>query len=132
MQFTDLVRLIRKEEPAPGLTVSIYEHPVDSNQGMVPAWSYISEGLIKHGQKETVFTILQKLSDDPELYPRDAIKFLHHMYICAEKGQIVEVGDLTEFRDTCIIGNQFVGLIFCRRDNFPLCRWRRTPLPQWQ
>jgi len=111
-EFAQQIKLLSKEEIADGFSISVYEHPVDSNRGIIPAWAYVSCGLSAKAQKETIFTVLQKITDNPEEFPTDPIRFLRQMQKMSEKESVVEAGDLTQFQSNSIISPQFTGLIY--------------------
>lgn len=79
------------------LKVHIYLIDLDTQQGTLSCWSYVTDGLSKCGQKEIVLTIKRDRGEKPKDYPDEPLSFFSAVYNLAKQGQIVDVGDFTEF-----------------------------------
>ena len=52
-------------ELIPGkLSVQVYKHSIQTVNGLVPCWSYVTDGLWAHGQKELILTLRRSESDE--------------------------------------------------------------------
>jgi hypothetical protein len=68
------------EEPWPG-------------SGAIPCWTYVSDGLRAHGQKELLLTLRRNDDEPPETFPREPFRFFTLMHSFAEQGRVVDAGD---------------------------------------
>jgi hypothetical protein len=91
----DEVTLPARMEFEPGFTVQIDSHP-DTPAG-VALWSFVSDGLRAHGQREIVITILRRRDEPEHAFPRQVLGLLRTIHRFAREGQIVVPGALTEF-----------------------------------
>jgi len=92
-------------ELIPGkLKVRIFLHVIDSQKGPVPCWSYVTEGLWAHGQKELIFTLSRKPNEKPLDYSRDLLNLFKNVYELAKQGRLVNVGDYSEFGPSGFLG----------------------------
>lgn len=57
------------------LAVRVYLHSIDCSLGQLRCWSYVTEGLAAHGQKEIVFTLRRRDSEGDEEFPRQVPDF---------------------------------------------------------
>jgi hypothetical protein len=79
----------------PGLTLRIDSHP-DTPSG-VALWSFVSDGLRAHGQREIVITISRRRGEPEHAFPRQVLVLCRTIYRFAREGRIVVPGQLTEF-----------------------------------
>jgi hypothetical protein len=79
------------------LRATIYSHTIQSHKGPVPCWTYISDGLLAHGQKELVFTLRREKNEAESAFPQEPLMFFRTVYRYAEKDQLVDAGAYTQF-----------------------------------
>jgi hypothetical protein len=82
------------------LSAWVYSHPIKTGREDMPVvdcWSYVSDGLSQHGQKEMVFTLRREAHEDPNNIPDEPLNFLIFIEQLASQGQTVEAGGLTRF-----------------------------------
>lgn len=103
-------------ELIPGkLRVRVYQHEIDTCNGAIPCWSYVSDGLWKHGQKELIFTLHSSDSDELTASPdipsqsdygvhQYIFAFYKEVYRFAQQGQMVYEGDCTQFGSQGFLG----------------------------
>jgi hypothetical protein len=83
------------------LQVWVHQHHIDSQNGLIPCWSYVTDGLWTHGNKEIILTI--RHSELENLFP--ANPFVHTpivdlfkgIYQCVESGKIASEGGCSWF-----------------------------------
>lgn len=87
------------EEIVPGaLSVAVHTHTMTSPAGPVACWTYVSDGLWAHGQKEIVFTVERRSGEEDNAYPTDLLRLYAILHGLAVKGRLVDVGDFTVLR----------------------------------
>src|SRR5882672_187833 len=70
------VKVVEKVEVVPHeLTVAVYSHTFTACQGAVNAWTFVTDGLSRHGQAEMVFTVARTPQTDENRFPRDVLAF---------------------------------------------------------
>ena len=82
---------------ADSLALTVYEHEIASPGRSIPCWTFVSDGLLGHGQKELVLTAARTRGEHPEGFARDVAGFVTAVHRMAGQGQLVDVGDLTLF-----------------------------------
>jgi hypothetical protein len=92
------------------LSARVYLHDVKSARGRLPCWSYVSEGLWEHGQKELILTLLREQGEKPSDFPRGPLKFFLQVRQLAEAGNHVSAGDYTEFGSAGFLNHR--GLVY--------------------
>ncbi|MFL5329235.1 MAG: hypothetical protein ACJ8C4_10000 [Gemmataceae bacterium] len=86
------------------LDLRVFRHSVETPDGPVACWSYVTDGLRRLGQKEIVFT-LRRRPDDTDAFPQDPVDFVSHIFERAQNGQFIEAGGTIEFpRDGGFLG----------------------------
>jgi hypothetical protein len=82
---------------AGNLSVSVYDHEIETRDGMLRCWTYVSKGMEKHGQREIVFTL--RRMPDLELwgFPEELLDLFETIYTFAAKGQLVNDNGFTIF-----------------------------------
>ena len=85
-------------EPVPDeLAVRVYHHAVPTKAGgEVPCWSYVTDGLRRHGQQELVFT-LRRRSGETQI-PQDPLDFFARVLRQLGTGQVLEAGGFSRYR----------------------------------
>jgi hypothetical protein len=92
---------LSREEVIPGeLWVEIFSHVLASEEGPVPCWTYVSDGLWKLGQKELVFTLKREPGEEEAAFPRELLGFYSTAHRLAAEEQIVDIGGFTEIADS--------------------------------
>jgi hypothetical protein len=104
-------------ELIPGkLAVRLYRHDIETFNGIVPCWSYVSDGLWAHGQKEMIFTLRRSQPDELATLPDTStpffpdvhqyiVAFFQEVYRFAQQGQLVYEGDCSWFGSPGFFGN---------------------------
>ncbi len=102
-------------EVIPGkLKVRVFLHDIESAPGQsFPCWSYVTDGLATHGQKEIIFTLRRTKILKPEDYPRDTFRVLAQVFHSTERGEVFDIGDQVEWNSTESFGMEgFRGIAF--------------------
>jgi hypothetical protein len=107
VQFPILFELI----PA-RLTARVYLQEIGSHDGPVPCWTYVSDGLWAHKQKELIFSLRRSPRDRIDEFPNDPLRFFVTVYQFAEEGRLVDVWDFSEARIPDFLGHK--GLMYIR------------------
>lgn len=85
-------------EIVPGqLRAAVYAHALESQQGTIACWSYVTEGLAAQGQAELVFTLRRHADEAPEAFPAEPLQLFSTIHALAGRGQRVVPGAVTEF-----------------------------------
>jgi hypothetical protein len=79
------------------LDLRVFRHQIETSSGPIPCWSYVTDGLRRHGQKEVVFTLRQLPGEDEAVFPRDLLDYFQLMYQQASIGKSVEAGGYSRF-----------------------------------
>lgn len=92
--------------PQEGIQALVHHHTILTPvSGLIHCWTYISQGLIKAGQKEIVFTIRRKVEAEREHeFPQEPIQWYEMVYSAARQGLIVDEFQRTEFRAPSFLG----------------------------
>jgi hypothetical protein len=80
------------------LSVNVWDHGIETRDGLLRCWTYVSKGMEARGQREIVFT-LRRLPD-LELggFPEELFSLFGTIYDLATQGRTVDVGGFTVFR----------------------------------
>ena len=98
------------------LNAQVYLHSITAADGPVPCWTYVTDGLWAHGQKELIFSLRRDEGEQPEDIPRGPLKLFTQVYRFAEGGQLVDVGGLTQFGGNGFLGRH--GIAYIRPQQF--------------
>ena len=102
-------------EIIPGrLRATIHRHKL-GDRGL-SCWTFISDGLRVHGQKELVFTVSQAEGETDVSFPEDPLHFMVQVESFAAQRRIIDAGGLTEFGERGLLG--FGGLAYARPQAF--------------
>jgi hypothetical protein len=95
-------------ELLPGkLHAQVFAHEINTANGLVPCWSYLSEGLwAAHGQPELLFTLRRELHERLDAFPSDPFDLFTRMFRRAARHQHVAVGDIFPFETTAFAAFQ--------------------------
>lgn len=111
--------------PQEGIQALVHHHTILTPvSGLIHCWTYISQGLIKMGQKEIVFTIRRRVESEREHeFPQEPIRWYEMVYSAARQGRIVDEFQRTEFRAPSFLGRPDIPWIVyaakCPIDNVP-------------
>jgi len=80
-----------------GLSVAVWDHEIETRDGMLRCWTYVSRGMEKHGQREVVFTL--RRTPDLELfgYPEEVFDLFVMIHGAAAEGRNVNDYGYTVF-----------------------------------
>lgn len=79
------------------LDVRVFRHSVDSVDGPVSCWSYVTDGLRRYGQKDVVFTVRRLPDESDDAIPRDPLDLFKLLFRRARGGRFVDVGGYSRF-----------------------------------
>lgn len=79
------------------LDLRVFRHAIDTIDGPVPCWSYVSDGLRRFGQKEIVLTLRRRPGEPDDAFPRDPLDYFLLMHRLATDGKTVEAGGYSRF-----------------------------------
>jgi hypothetical protein len=94
------------------LYAHVYFHEIESRDGLLPCWTYVSEGLWAHKQKELILTLLSNPNVKVTQFPNDPIRFFFDVYKFAEQGKLVDVGGISDFNPPGFLGRPAMVYIF--------------------
>jgi hypothetical protein len=103
--------MLHRDELIPGhLSVSVHSHDVSARDGLVPCWSFVSDGFAALGHPELVFTIRRALSDRREDPPKDAIKLFTAVWhrVHTVEGAVLQSGDVLAIQPGTFLGRDDV------------------------
>jgi hypothetical protein len=83
----------------PGLVMQATAHELSITGGTLACWTFQSEGLRAHGQKELVLTIARREGEGFESVAAEVAKLLVTISRVAAEGRLVSIGGFTEFGD---------------------------------
>ena len=104
------------------LAVTIYLHEENSVAGKLACWSYLTEGLVNHNQKECLLTLRINANEDPNKFPMQPLQFFSYLLKHAQQKKTVDIGDAIKLGEKGLFG--FVGMAFTYALNNPT----QTPL----
>jgi hypothetical protein len=111
------------------LTIRIFLHEITYEKEVFTCWSYITEGLVAQKQKEIIFTLRRGSDQRPEDYPRELLDLFETIFHCAERGQLVDIGQSTLFSETGMGGDRdFRGIGYIEPRGFPGVETNGVPL----
>lgn len=96
---------VRIEIVAGKLAARIYRHDIESQHGLIPCWSYVTEGLTGVQQTEVVFTLRSDPEDPSDGVPGEPLRLLATIHQVTQTGQRVTSGSFTEFGDGGFFGH---------------------------
>src|SRR6185369_17916157 len=86
------------------LSARVYLHELDSRQGAIPCWSYVTDGLTGQQQAELVFTLRRDPGEPSDGFPPDPLQLFATVYQLAAQGKRVTAGSFTQFGDRNFFG----------------------------
>jgi hypothetical protein len=92
------------------LSARVHLHDIDAQDGAVPCWTYVTNGLEAHGQKELIFSLRRGLKENPDDFPEAPLSFFTQLYHLAEQGRLVDAGEITEMATPSFLGHK--GLLY--------------------
>lgn len=102
------------------LSAQVYDHLLPTRQGVIPCWTYVSEGLERYQQPELVFTLVHPA--ETTVPSEDPLRLLQMIKGLAEHGRVVHAGGVTQFGQRNFLGRH---LAYIPAQNLP-----GVPLPQ--
>jgi len=90
------------------LSARVVLHEIDSGQGAIPCWSYVTDGLTGQQQAELVFTLRRDPGEPSGGFPPDPLQLFATVYQLAEQGQRVTAGSFTQFGDKNFFGHHLL------------------------
>jgi hypothetical protein len=117
-------------ELVPGkLKAKMFLHEKEYEEEKIPCWSFVTEGMMAHNQKEMILTVERECKQKPEDYPRELVKLFVTIFDLATKGQVVDVGQSTLFSGAGVPGyNDVRGIGYVEPPGFPGVETRGVPL----
>lgn len=93
---------------ARSLGARVYLHDLDTRDGIIRCWTYVSDGLLAHRQKEIIFTLRCQSGQAPHAYPKDPLDLFRWIHQAAQSGELVDVGGFTQFGSRGFFGRHLV------------------------
>lgn len=123
-EFPRWVEVIRGK-----LKVRIFLHDIKYEKEKIPCWSYLTDGLAAHKQKEILFTLRREKGQKPNDYPREFLELFATVFQYAEKGELVDQGGVTLFGEPGFLGHKNVrGIGYVEPQGFPGVETSGVPL----
>jgi hypothetical protein len=123
-QFPQVVEVITGK-----LKVKVFLHEVRAGNEVIPCWTYLTDGLLTHRQKEIMFTLRRDSGQMPEDYPREFFRLFADFFWFAEQGHLVDVGDSTLFGEEGFYGRkEFRGIGYIEPESLPGVETGESPL----
>jgi hypothetical protein len=92
-------------ELIPGkLGANVYFHEIDTPSGPLACWTYTTDGLLAHRQKELAFTLQCEPEEPADAFPDDPLHLFTFIEQLAQDGQLVEAGGVTQFGNRDFLG----------------------------
>jgi hypothetical protein len=104
------------------LWADVYSHSIDSVEGPIPCWTYVTVGMQSANQKEMLLTVKREKGEAEDAFDRFLPNLFTSFYKFAEKGQVVDIGGITQLGPggTPILGRpDFLGLIYTAPQSLP-------------
>lgn len=92
------------------LTVSVYAHDVDARDGLIPCWSFVSDGFAREGHPELVFTVRRALAEARDAFTQEALKLFTAMWhrLNTVEGAVLQSGDVLAIEPGPFLGRDDV------------------------
>jgi Smad anchor for receptor activation-like, C-terminal len=90
------------------LRARVYFHQIDTPSGPLPCWTYVTDGLSRHGQKEIIFTLRCAGGAPPAAFPEDPLRLFATIDQFAQHGNLVDAGGVTQFAQTLFFGRHLM------------------------
>jgi hypothetical protein len=85
------------------LSVAVYSHSIETRDGPLRCWTYVSKGLAKLRQAEIVFTLRRTPDLEYFGFPEEIYDYYETVYRLAKKGQIVGPGGYTIYHPGAVL-----------------------------
>lgn len=111
------------ESPVPPVRFEIYPnelfasvnlHEVRQGEESFSCWSFVSEGLSRHGQRELAMLVRKGDDQEENAYPTDVLGFFLTVRRFALEQNVFMEGDITEFGDGGFLDPKFKALAYVR------------------
>lgn len=94
-------------EVIPGtLRARIFLHEIQDGPNKISCWTYVSDGLWAHKQKEIMFTVQRREGERAEDYPTGVFGLFATVYHYAEKGELVDAGGASMLGQSEFLGRK--------------------------
>ncbi len=94
------------------LAVQVHRHPITTRDGLLPCWSYVTDGLWAKGQKELILTLRHPQGAAPLAFPRLPLSFFRGVLEFARQGRLVDVGQFSEFGPPGFLEDRFRAIVY--------------------
>jgi len=85
-------RMLVRQEVVPGkLWVAVYAHSETTKEGEIQLWTFASEGLWTHRQKEIRFSIKREPNEPENAFDRQLFDLYEVIYSMASKAELVDI-----------------------------------------
>jgi hypothetical protein len=83
------------------LQVSVYHHPIGAKEDdELSCWTYVSDGLRAHGQKEVVLSVARREGEPVDGFPEDVLHIYSMIYDLSQARGPVDIGGYSELGTT--------------------------------
>jgi hypothetical protein len=72
----------------------------------VSCWTYITNGLWAHRQKELIFSLRRSPQEKANDFPHAPLQFFNDVYRFSEQGRLVDVGDISEMATSSFLDHK--------------------------
>lgn len=111
------------------LKMLVFPHDIKYQDETISCWSYVTEGMTVHNQKEIIFTLRRDEGHTPGEYPRDFLELFATIFHFAEQGQLVDAGDVSLFAENGFLGrSDFRGIGYVEPQGFSGVETNGAPL----
>lgn len=112
------------------LSVRVFAHDFFQDAASFPCWSYVTDGMRRHGQKEFVFTLKRRGEEAVEDYPHDPLRLFASIYSLATQGKKVEINEFTQFKlpGGFLDCNDLVAVAYIPSEKLPGVNYAENPL----
>lgn len=98
-------RVLVREEVVPGkLWVTVYSHALPVAGGSIPLWTYVSEGLWAHHQREIRFSIKRESNEAETAFDRQLFDLYGLIYAKAANGEFVDIHGRSILKGPALLG----------------------------
>src|SRR5262245_40546552 len=103
------------------LAIRVFVHEIPIGDEGILCWSYVTDGLRRHGQQEMVFTLRRRSEEGEADFPQDPLAFFADVHGLARDGKRVEAGGHTIFTPRVpFLGlNSTVGMAYVPAEDLP-------------
>jgi hypothetical protein len=110
-----------RQEALRDVRVQVLLHEIEEKTGKRPAWSFYTDGLLRHGQREIVITLPLLPGETAEQPPEDPVRLFAQIAELAHRGQSLNVGHVLDFGTQSVLGGR--AMVFTKavhQENVPV------------